>query len=88
MIGAAPGPFALSTPHGTPYIPVAQAFRPEDCSRCGVVAVRAKTLTPGKGELQNLAGARTVGAPKAPPEGGRHIRRFLSASQSQARTIQ
>jgi hypothetical protein len=36
------------------HIPVAQAFRPELRSRRRVVAVGAKTLTPGRGELQNL----------------------------------
>jgi len=42
-------------PHGRKraHIPVAQAFRPEVCSCCGVVAVEAKTLTSGRGELQN-----------------------------------
>lgn len=43
------------------HIPVAPAFRPEVCSRSGVVTVGAKTLTPGRGELQNavLRGLRT-----------------------------
>lgn len=42
-------------PHGRKraHIPVAQAFRTEACSCCGVDAVEAKTLTPGRGELQN-----------------------------------
>jgi hypothetical protein len=35
------------------HIPVAQTLRPGVCSCCGVVVVGAKTLTPGRGELQN-----------------------------------
>jgi len=48
-------------------IPVAHAFRPEVCSPSGVVPVGAKTLTPGRGELQNAAlrGIRAEGKRRA-----------------------
>ena len=41
---------------------VAQAFRLEVCSCCGVVTVGAKTLTPGIGELQNSLAHLAVGS--------------------------
>jgi hypothetical protein len=44
------------------HIPVAQAFRLEVCSCCGVVTVGAKTLTPARGELQNPLARLAVGS--------------------------
>jgi hypothetical protein len=43
------------------HFPVAQAFRPEVCSRSGVVTVGGKTRTPWKGRATECGGAWAPG---------------------------
>ena len=87
MIGLArwPAPLrAINTPRHTPNS-CSSGLQADVCSRRGVLAVRAKTLTPGRSELQNLVGASCRCAEAARKAAA--IRRFFGASESPARTI-